>query len=58
MQFFLSTNQIMSDENAITVALGQGYKPLEFFQDLNNKKCNYRALFFGMLKKPPILAKF
>jgi hypothetical protein len=47
----------MSDENAIIVALGHGYKPLGFFQDLNSEKCNYRTLFFGMLKKPPILAK-
>jgi hypothetical protein len=56
--FFLSTNQIMSDENVIIVALGKGYKLFGFFQDLNGEKCNYRTLFFGMLKKPAILAKF
>jgi hypothetical protein len=58
MQFFLSTNQIMNDENVIIVALGQGHKPLGFFQDLNGENCNYRTLFSGMLKKSPILAKF
>jgi hypothetical protein len=31
MQFFLSTDQIMSDENVITMAPSQDYKPLGLF---------------------------
>jgi hypothetical protein len=58
MHIFSLANQIMSDENVITVTLSQDYKPLGLFQDPNNKECNYFILFFGMIKKPSILAKF
>ncbi len=58
VQIFLSTNQIMSDENVITVTPSHDHKSLELLQDPNNKKCNYLTLFFGMPRKPSILAKF
>jgi len=58
MQFFLSTDQIMSDENVITMAPSQDYKPLGLFKDPNNKECNYPTLFFGMPRKLSILARF
>jgi hypothetical protein len=58
MQIFLSTNQIMNDENVITMGPSQDYKSLRPFKDPNNKECNYPTLFFGMLKKPSILARF
>jgi hypothetical protein len=48
VQDFLLLNQIMNDENIITMALSQNYKPLGLFQDQNNKKCNYPTLFFGI----------
>ncbi len=48
----------MSDENVIIVALSQDHKALELFQDPNNEECNYPTLFFGILRKPSILAKF
>jgi hypothetical protein len=37
VQDFLSPDQIMNDENIITVAPSQDYKPLGLFQDQNNK---------------------
>jgi hypothetical protein len=37
VQVFLSTNQIMSNENVITMAPSQDYKPLGLFKDPNNK---------------------
>jgi hypothetical protein len=48
----------MNDENVITMALGHDHKPFELFQDPNSEECNYPTLFFKMLKKPSILAKF
>jgi hypothetical protein len=58
MQFFVSTNQIMSDENVIAMVPSQNYKPLGLFKDPNNKECNYHTLFFGMPRKLSILARF
>ncbi len=58
VQNFLSLDQIMNDENFIIVILSQDYKPIGLFQDQNNKECNYSTLFFGMFRKPSILAKF
>jgi hypothetical protein len=40
------------------VALSQNYKPVGFFQNQNNEKCNYPTLFFGMSQKPSILTKY
>jgi hypothetical protein len=46
VQNFLSLDQIMNDENIITMALSQDYKPLGLFQDQNSEECNYPTLFF------------
>ncbi len=48
VQNFLSLDQIMNDENIITMAPNQDYKSFGLFQDQNNEKCNYPTLFFGM----------
>jgi hypothetical protein len=48
----------MSDESVITLTFSQDYKPLGLFQDPNSKECNHPILFFGMPRKPSILAKF
>jgi len=48
----------MNDENIIIVAPSEDYKPIRLFQDQNNKECNYSTLFFGMFRKPSILAKY
>jgi len=57
MHIFSPTNQIMNDENVIIVTFSQDYRPLGPFQDPNSKECNYLILFFGVLRKPSILAK-
>jgi hypothetical protein len=57
VQNFLSFDQTMNDENIITMAPSQDYKPLGLFQDQNSKKCKYPTLFFGVSQKPSILAK-
>jgi hypothetical protein len=46
---YLSTDQIVSDENVIIVALSQDHKPLELFQDPNNEECNYPTFNFGKI---------
>jgi hypothetical protein len=58
MHIFSSIDQIMSDESVITMTFSQDYKPLGLFQNPNSKECNYPILFFGMPRKPSILAKF
>jgi hypothetical protein len=50
VQNFLSFDQIMNDENIITMAPSQDYKPLGLFQDQSNKKCNYPTFFLDCLE--------
>jgi len=50
VQNFLSLDQIMNDENIITMAPSQDYKPLGLFQDQSNKKCNYPTFFWIVVK--------
>ncbi len=40
----------MNNENIITMAPNQDYKPLGLFQDQNNKECNYPTFFFECFK--------
>jgi hypothetical protein len=48
----------MNNENIITMAISQDYKPLGLFQDQNSEECHYPTLFFRIFWKLSILAKF
>jgi hypothetical protein len=48
VQNILSSEQIYDYfENVVTVALGQDFKPLGFFQNPHCEKLNFLTLFFG-----------